>query len=352
MSVSQIPRCPTHGTVLTPSGECTLCQRRSVAAGAAAGVPLWAKALGGATLFVALVGVASLIYNYVREDPTVATGEVVSDAPADGRHRLHASLPPRVGRRAHFEATYTRRITAVQHGGGRSVGAAPSGAYFRLDATQRIAAVDPQDGITAYEYDVSSLRIGATTAEAEMVLHDALVRVQPRPSGEPIITVDGERLAPAAGGTYEAFQTMTPVRLGMNDDALYGVDTRRALSETWQLNSDTLNRALRLHLHMDNATATGNATFQSLQGTLGELSVTLQVEGARPRHIGMEGVAERYQLSNRESVTLPTQEDGRRNYDVTANSSLRVRVPAAAGTSRIFDFDIIEILHRTNTPLD
>ena len=61
------------------------------------------------------------------------------------------------------------------------------------------------------------------------MLQNVLVRVQPRPSGEAIITVAGERIAPAVGGTYEAFRTMTPVYLAMNEDDRYDLTTRRAV---------------------------------------------------------------------------------------------------------------------------
>ena len=44
--------------------------------------------------------------------------------------------------------------------------------------------------------------------------------------------------------------------------------------------------------------------------------------------------------------------EGRRSFDSTTTSSLRVRVPGDDGLSRLFDFEIIELRHQTNTPLD
>jgi hypothetical protein len=354
VSVSQIPRCPTHGTVLNPRGECTLCTRRSVVP-APSGPPVWLKALGAATAVVALIGVVSLVYSYFfREAPDAATGGIGPEAPADGRYRLYAALPPQLGRRAHIEATYTRRVTSVQRAGGRAMGATPSAAYFRLDAIQQIAAVDPTDGITTFEYQVSSLRIGTTSSDARDVLQNVLVRVQPRPSGEAIITVAGERIEPAVGGTYEAFRTMTPVYLAMNEDERYDVTTRRAVGESWLLTLDNaaLRRSLGLHLHMDSATVSGRVRLRELGMGLGELEVNLDVTGARPRHIGMDGEVETYTLSSREQISVPVAPEGRRSFDSTTTSSLRVRVPGDDGLSRLFDFEIIELRHQTNTPLD
>lgn len=354
MSVSQIPRCPTHGTVLNPRGECTLCTRRSETP-AASGPPIWLKALGVATAVVALIGVISMVYGYFfRESPDAATGGIGPDVPADGRYRLYAALPAQLGRRAHIEATYTRRVTSVQRAGGRAMGATPSAAYFRLDAIQQIAAVDPTDGITAYEYQVTSLRIGTTAADARDVLQNVLVRVQPRPSGEAIVTVAGERIATAVGGTYEAFRTMTPVYLGLNEDERYDVSTRRSVGETWLLSLDNaaLRRSLGLHLHMDSAGVTGRVRLREIAMGLGALEVNMDVSGARPRHIGMDGEVETYTLSSREQISIPVAPEGRRNFDSTTTSSMRVRVPGDDGLSRLFDFEIIELRHQTNTPLD
>ena len=355
MSVSQIPRCPTHGTVLNPKGECTLCTRRSETP-APSGPPVWLKALGAATAVVALIGVGSLVYGYFfRESPDAATGGISGPAvPADGRYRLYAALPTQLGRRAHIEATYTRRVTSVQRAGGRAMGATPSAAYFRLDAIQQIAAVDPTDGITTFEYQVSSLRIGTTSGDARDVLQNVLVRVQPRPSGEAIITVAGERIEPAVGGTYEAFRTMTPVYLAMNEDERYDVTARRAVGETWLLTLDNaaLRRSLGLHLHMDSASVAGRVRLRELAMGLGELEVNMDVTGARPRHIGMDGEVETYTLSTREQISVPVAPEGRRSFDSTTTSSLRVRVPGDDGLSRLFDFEIIELRHQTNTPLD
>ena len=315
---------------------------------------MWAKALGAATALVAVVGVGSMLYSYFRETPDAATGGIGPEQPADGRYTLHAALPQQLGRRAHIEASYTRRVSSVQRAGGRALNATPSAAYFRLDAIQRIAAVDPTDGITAYEYEVSSLRIGTTSADAHDLLHDTVVRVQPRPSGEAIITVAGERIEPAAGGTYEAFRTMTPVYLGLDEDRRYEVDTPRTPGESWTLTLDNepLRRSLGLHLHMDGAEATGRARFLSVEMGLGALEVTMDVTGARPRHIGMDGDVETYTLSARERFSLPVRPEGRRSFDSTTTSTLRVRVPGDDGLSRLFDFELIELRHQTNTPLD
>jgi hypothetical protein len=340
--------------VLNPQGECTLCSRRSELPAATSGPPAWAKALGVATVLVVLVGLGSFIYGYFKESPDAATGGVVPQGPADGRYELHAALPPVLGRRAHIEATYTRRVSAVQRAGGRAMNATPSAAYFRLDAIQRIAAVDPTDGITAYEYQVSSLRIGSTSADARDLLHDTLVRVQPRPSGEAIITVAGERLEPVAGGTYEAFRTMTPVYLALDEDRRYELNTRRAPGESWTvtLDNEPLRRSLGLHLHMDDAQADVRARLLTVESGLGALEVNMDVTGARPRDIGMDGTVDNYTLSARERFSLPVRAEGRRNFDSTTTSSLRVRVPGDDGVSRLFDFELIELRHQTNTPLD
>ncbi|MCA9573799.1 MAG: hypothetical protein R3B40_15075 [Polyangiales bacterium] len=353
MSVSQIPRCPTHGTVLNPKGECTLCNRRSVTP-PASGVPLWAKALGGATGLVALIGLGSFVYSYFRESPDAATGAAAPQEPSDGRYRIHAALPRTLGRRAHIEATYTRRVSAVQRAGGQARNATPSAAYFRLDAIQRIAAVDPQDGVTTYEYQVSSLRIGTTSADARDLLHDAVVRVQPRPTGEAVITVAGERIEPALGGTYEAFRTMTPVYLGLDEDQRYGLDTRRAPGDSWTvtLENEPLRRSLQLNLHMQDAAAEAHIRFNDVEMGLGALDVGLSVTGARPRNIGMDGTVESYTLSARERLSLPVRPEGRRDFESTTTSTLRVRVPGDDGLSRLFDFELIELRHQTNTPLD
>ncbi len=308
-----------------------------------------------ATAVVALIGVISMVYGYFfRESPDAATGGIGPDVPADGRYRLYAALPPQLGRRAHIEATYTRRVTSVQRAGGRAMGATPSAAYFRLDAIQQIAAVDPTDGITACEYQVTSLRIGTTAADARDVLQNVLVRVQPRPSGEAIVTVAGERIATAVGGTYEAFRTMTPVYLGLNEDERYDVSTRRSVGETWLLSLDNaaLRRSLGLHLHMDSASVTGRVRLREIAMGLGALEVNMDVSGARPRHIGMDGEVETYTLSSREQISIPVAPEGRRNFDSTTTSSMRVRVPGDDGLSRLFDFEIIELRHQTNTPLD
>ena len=88
VSVSQIPRCPTHGTVLNPQGECTLCARRSELP-ASSGPPIWLKTLGAATVIVALIGVVSLVYSYFfRESPDAATGGIGPEVPGEQLERL------------------------------------------------------------------------------------------------------------------------------------------------------------------------------------------------------------------------------------------------------------------------
>ena len=366
MSISRPPRCPTHGTVLNPEGKCTLCERRqegaasspasASAAEKAKNLPPWAKGLAGGVILVLLVGIASVIFSAQRDDDEILHDdtEIVAESHAQetASARPTIAIPPIEGRRAHFEASYARRVTAVSRGGGSYRNLPSSAVYFSLIATQRVAEIDSRGRISAYEYQISSLRVGTAAGDAQPVLSGAVARVQPRPNGRPVIEIDGERLERRFGGTYEAFVRLTPVFLGVDENGVYGFDADHAAGERWPMHQPTLRRMLQNDLHLDNAELDATVALQTLGAREAAATSRVVIRGARPRRIDGGGTAERYEREATERLTLPTQVDGRRDSNKTITTQIHIREAGSANRARLFQFEIVELVRTSNVPLD
>lgn len=348
------PRCPEHGIVLNPKGECTLCTRRSVVPASGGGLMTWVKPLLIALGALFVIGVVLFFVQRYQRDAIEAEPPPPDThaLPSDGRLRLHVDPPIVQGRRARLRATYSRRTEGHAMRGARVTGTGQDSIFYRLEAIQTMSGIDAMGRVSEYTYEVTTLRIGTTDSTSRPVLTGASVTVQPRVTGRPVVSVEGQQVNAGGNGVYEAFATMTPVLLGAADDPIYGVVQPRAVGESFPVSEAALRPVLDLRMHLDNAEITGNVRVVDASEGRGRLVSDINVEGARPRMSGHDGSSEGYTVRFRETLVVPYVEDGVRDYEANVETALSIRERNGNDVSRLMRYSVFERHERREIPED
>ena len=150
-----------------------------------------------------------------------------------------------------------------------------AGALLALTGLRAAADAYPRQPLDVEHYDVA-ITFGTdftyeATVRVDVRLLDVVDEVHLDLQGPTVVAVTPSRetLERVFGGTYEAFIRLTPVVLGLDEDALLGVDSPRAQGDQWPMSEAHLRRLFAADLHMDEATidaaiARTEAFFQSV----------------------------------------------------------------------------------------